>query len=80
MVAFGVNPQSAASHVSFSARHKFGFPLLVDEGKKVADLYKCGGLIIRRTVYLIGPDGKVRFGQRGMPSPDEILKAAQAHP
>ena len=25
---------------------------------------------MRRTVYLIGPDGVIRFGQRGMPDPD----------
>ena len=76
-MAFGVNPQSARSHASFRDKHKFPFPLLVDEGKRVADAYKCGALIVRRTVYLIGPDGRIRFARRGMPSPDEVLKATR---
>jgi peroxiredoxin Q/BCP len=76
VVAFGVSPQSASSHAGFSGKHKFPFPLLVDAAKNVADLYKCGGLILRRTVYLIGPDGKIRFARRGMPSPDEVIQQA----
>ena len=49
----------------------------MDEGKRVANLYNAGGLFVKRTVYLIGKDGKIRFAQRGMPSPEEVLKAAQ---
>ena len=75
MVVFGVNPQSASSHAGFRQKHKFPFPLLVDDGKRVAGLYNAGGLFVKRTVYLIGPDGRVKFGQRGMPSPDEVLRA-----
>jgi thioredoxin-dependent peroxiredoxin len=73
---FGVNPQSAASHAKFRDKRAFPFPLLVDEGKHVADLYNAGGLIVRRTVYLIGPDGIIRYAQRGKPAPDEVLSAA----
>jgi len=45
-------------------------------GQKVAELYHCNGLIVKRTVYVIGPDGKIRFAKRGMPAPAEVLAAA----
>jgi len=54
-----------------------GFPLLVDKGREIADKYKAGGWIIRRTVYLIGKDGSIRYAQRGKPSPQEVLATAE---
>jgi thioredoxin-dependent peroxiredoxin len=72
---FGVNPASAAKHDRFRQKYHFPFPLLVDEGQKVAALYHANGLIVKRTVYVIGPDGKIRFGKRGMPDPGEVLAA-----
>ena len=69
---FGVNPQSARSHVQFRKKFEFPFPLLVDQGRQVAKLYNASGLIVKRTVYLIGPDGTIRFGRRGMPKPSEV--------
>jgi thioredoxin-dependent peroxiredoxin len=75
-VIFGVNPQAAAKHTKFRDRYNFQFPLLVDEKQRVANLYKCSGLIVRRTVYLIGPDGTIRFSRRGNPPPAEVLKSA----
>jgi thioredoxin-dependent peroxiredoxin len=73
---FGVNPQSAAAHARFRAKFQFPFPLLVDKSRQVAKLYEANGLIVKRTVYLIGPDGVIRFARRGMPKPSEIMKAA----
>lgn len=72
---YGVNPGSARSHGKFREKFHFPFPLLVDQGQKVAELYHANGLIVKRTVYVIGPDGKIRFAQRGMPSPAEVLAA-----
>ena len=72
---FGVNPQSAAKHEKFREKFHFQFPLLVDEGQKVAARFHANGLIVKRTVYVIGPDGKIRFGKRGMPKPAEVLTA-----
>jgi thioredoxin-dependent peroxiredoxin len=72
---FGVNPQSAAKHEKFREKFNFQFPLLVDEGQKVAALYHANGLIVKRTVYVIGPDGVIRFAKRGMPDPVEVLAA-----
>jgi len=73
---FGVNPQSAQSHAQFIAKSRLPFPLLVDQGQKIAALYNAKGWIVRRTVYLIGPDGVVRFGQRGTPDADQVLSHA----
>ena len=74
---FGVNPQNAGHHASFRKKFKFPFPLLVDERQKVAEAYHANGLIVKRTVYLIGPDGRILFARRGMPSPAEVLAAAK---
>ncbi|HLI84776.1 MAG TPA: peroxiredoxin [Bryobacteraceae bacterium] len=73
---FGVNPQDAAKHARFRGKFQFPFALLVDKGRQVAKLYNANGLIVKRTVYLIGPDGTIRFGKRGMPAPSEVLAAA----
>src|SRR3974390_1628202 len=73
---FGVNPQGAASHQEFRARYAFPFPLLVDKEQEVAALYNSDGGMVNRTVYLIGPDGKIRYARRGMPRPAEVLVAA----
>lgn len=76
-VVFGVNPQSAQSHEEFRTRQRLPFPLLVDKGQKVAAEYHANGLIVKRTVYLIGKSGAIRFAQRGKPSPDDVLRAAE---
>jgi thioredoxin-dependent peroxiredoxin len=73
---FGVNPASAASHSKFQEKYRLPFPLLVDAGQKVAALYRANGLFVKRTVYLIGPDGVIRYAQRGKPDPAEVLAAA----
>jgi peroxiredoxin Q/BCP len=74
---FGVNPGGAESHAKFRAHYHFPFPLLVDRGKKVARLYGANGLVIRRTVYGIGTDGRIVFAERGKPEPARILAALQ---
>jgi thioredoxin-dependent peroxiredoxin len=77
IVVYGVNPQSAESHREFRERYHFPFPLLVDDEQKVAALYNSDGGMVNRTVYLIGPDGKIRYARRGMPRPEEVLEAAE---
>jgi peroxiredoxin Q/BCP len=71
----GINPGSAESHKAFKEKHKLPFPVLVDNGKRVAKLYKCGGPVVKRTVYVIGKDGTILFAERGKPSVEQILKA-----
>jgi peroxiredoxin Q/BCP len=74
---FGVNPQSTESHREFRERNHFPFPLLVDVGQQVAKLYNSDGGMVNRTVYLIGPDGKILYARRGMPRVAEVLAAAE---
>ncbi|MCU1235084.1 MAG: Redoxin domain protein [Candidatus Solibacter sp.] len=74
---YGVNPQSAQKHRRFRDKYRFPFPLLVDPGQKIGALYHANGLIVKRTVYLIGPDGTILFSRRGMPKPAEVLAAAR---
>jgi peroxiredoxin Q/BCP len=57
-MVFGINPQSAESHREFSVRYQFPFPLLDDEGQKVAALYNPDSGLVIRTVYLIGLTGR----------------------
>jgi peroxiredoxin Q/BCP len=75
---FGVNPAGAQKHQRFREKFHFPFPLLIDQGQKIAAMYHADGLWIRRTVYLIGPDGVIRFAQRGMPKPSVVLAAASS--
>ena len=77
-VVLGVNPARSRAHQKFREKCKFPFPLLIDEGQKIAKLYRADGWFVpKRTVYLIGPDGEIRSGRRGKPSPEEVLAAAQ---
>lgn len=74
---YGVNGQGERSHRHFIEKHKFPFPLLVDDGWRMCRAYGCGFWIVRRTVYLIGADGVIRYAQRGKPSTAEILRAVE---
>ena len=74
---FGVNPRNARKHAEFRRKFGFQFPLLVDSGQKVARQYHANGLVVKRTVYLIGPDGTILFARRGKPDPSEVLAAAR---
>jgi peroxiredoxin Q/BCP len=76
-LVFGVNPGSAQSHCSFRERRQLPFPLLVDRGRKVASLYRANGLAVKRTVYLIGKGGVIRYAKRGKPAPEEVLGTAE---
>jgi peroxiredoxin Q/BCP len=70
----GINPMGPSSHARFRRRYAFPFPLLADAGGKVSRQYHCGSLVVRRTVYLVGPDGRILYARRGMPSSREILR------
>ncbi len=73
----GVNYASVEGHEKYTKKFKFNFPLASDPDRKVAAAYhalKPESTSIARTVYLIGTDGTVLFGQRGMPAVDAILE------
>ncbi len=76
-VVFGVNPANPSKHDQFRKKYSLPFPLLVDEGQKIAKAYNSSfSFAPRRTVYLIGPDGVIRYATRGKPAPSEVLAAA----
>lgn len=77
IAVFGINPQNSRSHAGFRSKYNLPFPLLVDRGQQVAALYHANGLIVKRTVYLIGKDGTIRYAKRGKPSPDEVLASVE---
>ena len=74
---FGVNPGSVESHMDFRAKFHLPYPLLMDPGQRVAKLFASHGLMVKRTVYLVGKSGKIRFARRGAPSPSEVLQTAE---
>lgn len=73
-VVYGVNPFSEDSHGRFARKLALPFPLLVDRGGRMARLFRSGfWLLVRRTVYVIDPQGRIAFAQRGQPSPAQLL-------
>ncbi|MGC1416981.1 MAG: MFS transporter [Candidatus Acidiferrum sp.] len=76
-VVLGINPAKEAKHALFRANHDFPFALLADPGQRVGADYRAKGLIVKRTVYLIGRSGKIRYARRGKPVPEEVLAAAE---
>jgi peroxiredoxin Q/BCP len=76
-LVLGVNP--GKNHAQFRDKFQLPFPLLFDKGQRVGAAYQAKGLIVpKRTVYLIGPDGVIRYARRGKPEPEEVLAAAIA--
>jgi peroxiredoxin Q/BCP len=64
----GVSPDSVQSHIKFKEKYSIPFPLLSDDGHKVADLYGVWGPKkfagreyegVLRTTFLIDPNGKI---------------------
>ena len=76
-IVLGINPADPAKHARFRANHRFPFALLADPGQKVGGLFRAKGLIVKRTVYLVGKSGKIRYARRGKPVPEEVLAAAE---
>src|SRR5271169_3099088 len=66
-VVLGINPAGESKHARFRENHCFPFPLLADRGQQVGALYRTKGLIVKRTVYLVGKSGKIRYARRGKP-------------
>ena len=64
----GVSPDSAASHERFADKHGLPFPLLADPDHEILTAYGAWGektlygrksVGVKRTTFLIGPDGRV---------------------
>jgi thioredoxin-dependent peroxiredoxin len=68
-VVLGLSPQSVESHERFSADHGgFAFPLLADDSKAVGRAYGVVGPLgfYRRTIVVVGPDGRIVFLHRSV--------------
>ena len=74
-MVFGVNPADKNSHRKFAERQNYQFPLLVDDGQKVATLYGVNGMMVKRTVFVVDKEGKIAYAKQGMPPNSEILAA-----
>ncbi len=89
MIVLGVNTDDPASHTKFMKKYQLPFPLLVDEGGKVASLYGSYGLkkfmgkefmgVFRHT-FIIDEEGRIEKIYRKV-KPElhaaEILQQAQ---
>lgn len=64
-----MSPQSVESHRAFAADNGgFAFPLLADEDRAVGEAYGIIGPLgfYRRAVFVVGPDGRVRWIHRAV--------------
>jgi peroxiredoxin len=78
---YGVNPANEASHKLYAEKLKLSFPLIVDTGGRVSRAFRSGwASVVRRTVYVISPDGRIAYSKRGAPPVEEILSAIAAWP
>jgi peroxiredoxin Q/BCP len=59
----GISPQSIDSHDRFTAKHDLTVPLLADEDREVIRAYGVGapGGIVRRSIFIVDPEGIVRY-------------------
>jgi len=85
-VVLGVSPQGRASKQTFIEKYSLNFPLLIDEGAKVAKAYgvfKEKGafqgvpVIIDRSTFIIDEDGRIERAMLGVKAPGHVdsLKA-----
>ncbi|MDO9444461.1 MAG: thioredoxin-dependent thiol peroxidase [Dehalococcoidia bacterium] len=89
-VVLGVSADDAASHQAFREKFSLPFPLLVDEGAKVASSYGAWGekvlygktvIGMIRSTFIIGPDGaltKVWKQVQAEGHAEHVLKALEA--
>ena len=88
---FGVSPQGEASHQRFTKKFDLNFPLLIDEGCKVAKAYGAykgdGGIWegipikIKRSTFIIGEDGRIEqalYGVRAKGHVSSLLESIGA--
>ena len=73
---FGVNPGGIESHRRFADKYVLDFPLIVDQGSRIASAYgvlkENGG--VARATYLVDLDGRIAYAAAGAHGADEILE------
>jgi peroxiredoxin Q/BCP len=67
-VVWGISPQGLDSHAGFARGSSLRFPLLADTAGSVVAAYGIQAPLVgvRRSVFLIGPDGVVRWRHVGL--------------
>jgi thioredoxin-dependent peroxiredoxin len=67
-VVWGISPQALDSHEAFARGSSLTFPLLSDTAGTVVRDYgvRAPGLGLRRSVFVVGPDGVVRWRHIGL--------------
>jgi peroxiredoxin Q/BCP len=64
----GVSSDTLETHIEFSEKYGFDFPLLVDDGT-IRKLYGSG-----RITYIIDQSGIIRYVYKGMPDNDRLIE------
>jgi peroxiredoxin Q/BCP len=84
-VLWAISTDTLESHERMAKSYAIAFPLLADEGAKVAQLYGVKTLLgsARRSVIIIDPEGFVRYRREerlslSYRSVDDIVKALEA--
>ena len=81
---YGISPDDSESHRSFRAKFGLPFPLLVDSGHAVADLYDVwrerpnGKMGILRSAFVVGADGRLVRASYGVKPEDTTPEALAA--
>jgi peroxiredoxin Q/BCP len=59
----GISPQSVDSHERFTRKHGLTVPLLADQDREVIRAYGASGPggLVRRSIFIVDPDGVVRY-------------------
>lgn len=80
-----LSPQDVESHEAFARANDLRVPLLADLGSKVGEAYSILGPLgfYRRSVFVVDPEGIVRFVRRSLSSltyvpADQLLEAVRA--
>jgi peroxiredoxin Q/BCP len=76
---YGINQDSAESHIRFTDTYSFPFELLIDEDRKTAQEYGAiksifGNIGTKRGVFIISPDKSIIYQVWGQQNNQEVLK------
>jgi peroxiredoxin Q/BCP len=81
VAVLGINPAGKGSHATFAAKHGFPFPIVADQGSRIAAAYGAGGVLFtQRTVYVIDQNAKVLLAERGVVPHERIFAVLDSKP
>jgi thioredoxin-dependent peroxiredoxin len=81
---YGISPDDAESHRAFRAKFGLPFPLLVDDGHAIAELYDVwrerpnGNMSILRSLFVVAADGRLLRASYGVTPEDTTPEALAA--